>query len=729
MGYQVYVKSLSFLLLMTLSNRESLAHGQSESVAQAGKIHVLLTTDLQDKYYRQALFHYFQDEPNKALSTMQQTKARLDHLDSRSALFEAGLQLSAGLLAQAKMTLVNFDALINAEVEKAQTDQLTSDELTAKNKKKLAKARELRLVALLSLTNQYLSKGDHEQAKETLSNVTWVSPTYYHEYHILNQLAYWPIKNSKLLPNPDKDSKQNSPYIQLNEALRLIELAKTDESKFDLAIEALITIKATQWHAVGANFWKTLFADDAIYSSQSNQKEVIAQQGQAIKDYAQLLLAQIYISQERYQLGFNELQTFPEQSPYTESALFLFAFASQQVKQFTMSSTLLNLLYQNYPYSSLGWQSAELMAQQVTDERSLAQGVTAFEKVEKYFVARQQSLAEFNRNFNQSDDLLVFSTTEKIQNKENTITLQNDNINVGKYLPQSIWLQNALLDAQLASQYQQLLSIDEQVAELHALRDKTVWISQIISLNQTRKKNIIAAQATRDKQGIFTQLTTERDRLAALLAKELSNKTNSAFANEQESDWLQRVERSHQALKFIGEQKNTAEYKQRLARIQGVLSWQLTQQFPQRSWSHTKQLQQLDKALASVTLQQQQIVKVSKSQATLAQSIERHKQSVQKVDTLLANFSVLRDKISLSIREKVNRYIDVQQGELAEHLLSTRQGLAKVLERMENQDKRMSSKLVPTAGVYVIPSTLQVLMLLNQDDGELDILVSAGARS
>lgn len=676
---KVITKCLSVFLLLVLSCPVMFAHGQNEKSNKSDKLDFNVKTNLQDKYYRQALFYYFQDNPNKALSIMEQNKARLTKLDSRSALFEAGLQLSAGLLQQAKTTLVNFDSLI-AE-ESAQANSKGSSE---KIKQKSLRARELRLIALLSLSNQYLLNGDNRQAKESLSKISWLSSTYYQEYQLLNQLAYWPALNPDMLTNPSNTQTTTSPYIKLNEALRLIELAQQDNGNYSLAIKALNDIKVTEWHQEKHNFWKTLFADDAVYSSQYSQKTFAQLQGQALKDYAQLLLAQIYISQEQYPLAFNELQSFPEHSPYAESALFLFAFASQQVKQFTLSFNLLNLLYKNYPDSSLGWQSAELMAEQVSEQRSLAQGVTVYQKVETFFLARQQSLADFSVAFNHSDDLLNFSSTVS---KE------------GRYLPESVWLQQALLDAKLASLYRHLQSIDEQILELQFLQDKAAWIEQVILLNETRKQKIIARQNEREKQGVFIKLTSERDRLADQLSQEIANTNNLAFANAQESAWLARINRSQQALDFIGDKKDTQEYRERLARVNGVLAWQISQQYPVRSWFHIQKLQQLDNAIEQVILQKQQLSNTYNAQGSLLVSINKQKQSVSKSTLLIEQLISLREKVSLRIRAKVNNYIVEQQDILTEHLLSTRQSMAKVLERMAEQDKRLSSKLEPTASV------------------------------
>ncbi|PKG82576.1 hypothetical protein CXF85_13930 [Colwellia sp. 75C3] len=689
MGIKVNFTLLVKLLLLVLSSQVSMIYAQS---GQSDESTVVIKTDLQDKYYRQALYFYFQDDQEQALSQVEQNKAKLTSLDSRAALFEAGLQLSVGLLQQAKTTLVNFDGLLDAEKN------------SEKHNKKSAKASELRLIALLSLTNQYLSQGDTSQAKETLGRITSVSSSYYQEYHVLNQLAYWPENNSDLLAKPATESGANtsSPYIQLNEALRLIELARVDAAQYDLAINKLKTIKITTWYQEKHNFWTRLFLDEDTISSESEKREMAVLQRQAIQDYAQLLLAQIYISQERYSLAFSELKTFPEQSPYAESALFLFAFASQQVDQYDIAFNLLNLHYKKYPYSQLSWQSAELMAEQVSDQKSLAQGVSAYQTVESFFLQRQQDLAEFSIAFDKSKNLLDFSPSVQSNSISQNGKFSQPNSNKTlDYLPQSVWLQQALYNAELVSLYQGLIDVDELTGQLQGLLDKTVWLAEIISLNQQRKKNIIAAQATRDKQNVFAQLKGERDRLAKLLSKQLANKQSSAFSNEEESQWLDRIVRSNSALTSIGDKKNTSEYKQRLARVTGVLSWQLAEQYPQRAWQRKKQLQQLDSAIAGVTLQQQEVAKISNTQGSLELSIKKHNQGEQQLKSLLTQSAQLREKLSVKIREKVKLYIDEQDVVLAEHLLSTRQGMAKVLERMARADKRLSIKLVPSAKLAV----------------------------
>lgn len=659
------------VLLLSIFSQGAIAYEQSEQGSLAGDHVTSIKTDLQDKHYRQALYHYFQGDNKQALSQIGKAKAKLSTLDSRSSLFEAGLQLSAGLLHQAKATLINFEDVLILEKE------------SEKNAKKSAKANELRLISLLSLTEQYLQQGNIEQARGTLARIKSVSSTYYQQYHVLNQLAYWPNDITLLPINLEGNLRDSSPYIQLNDALRLIE-----QSRFEQAIVLLTHIKVNSIPESPSGFWKTLFLNESTLALESEVKKVAQLQGQAIQDYAQLLLAQIYISQQRYDFAFTELRGFPQHSPYAESALFLFAFTSQQVKQYDMAFNLLNLHYQQYPYSSLGWQSAQLMAQQVSEQQSLEQGVTAYQAVESYFILRQQSLNDFNSTFKVASDLLDFNSS--VNRREQS--QHND------YQVESVWLQQALYDAELSNLYQGLLSIDTQIMEVKSLLEKTTWLAEIISLNQQRKNKIITAKSTRNHQDVFEQLMLERDHLAKVLDQQAKNNDHSVFANDNEKKWLSRIKRGELALSAIANKKNTDEYKQRLARVKGVLSWDLATQYPQRTWQHNKQLQQIDSAIARVNVQRQRLNQISQQDNSFEANIKKHQQSISQLNVVLSKALELREKFSQKIRLKVKLYIDEQKAILAEHLLSTRQGMAKVLEQMESADKKLSIQLAPSLG-------------------------------
>lgn len=626
-------------------------------------------TNLQDKYYRQSLFHYFQGDSTQALTVLAQTKIKLNQLDARSSLFEAGLQLSEGMLQQAKVTLVNFN------------DILQRDEQQQINAKKSTKASTLQLIALLSLTDQYLLQGAITQAQETLNQIKRVPPNYYPQYHILSQLAFWP-NTPKLLPVENSDEIEiSSPYIKLNQALRQIE-----QQEFEQASNSLTQIKTGHWRQQEHGFWKTLFINETAFDSDKEAQRIAQKQSEAVQDYAQLLLSQIYISEQRYHLAFEELKNFPELSPYADSALFLFAFASQQVQEFSIAYNLLNILFTQSPYTSLAWQSAELMAQQVSEQQSHEQGIYVYENNVSFFLTLQQDLATFKQEFANSGDLLQFSKSEDD-------ALLNTEILINHYQPVSPWLQQALYDVELANLYQQLFALDAQSEKITGLLKKTQWFSEIIQLNQTRKDNINQAKETKNYKQLFKTLVMQRDKLSAILAERVSSQDIRAFAEPDEKQWLGRIDNANRALQNIGTQKNTQEYQERLKRVEGVLSWQLSQLYPQRAWQQQKQLHLLDQSIAQAKVQQAKVDAVSKSDAQLNAQINKHTQSIEQLNALLQDTAKLRARVSNKIRLLVNTYIDDQSVVLAEHLLSTRQSMAKLLEQMASDDRKLASKL------------------------------------
>ena len=372
---------------------------------QEGYVKINVKTNLHTKYYQQALYYYFQGNYSAALNIISESKLRLNKLDQTSQLFEAGLQVKMGLQEQAKQTLLAFSNELLEEQGQFSGEQIV--EKLVSNSKYDESANELLVLALLSLTEQFIAQGEFIQAQLTLAKISRITQRFYQQYHVLSQLAYWP-EQPVLLPlflhEADKENESNksedsdlndavfeSPYIQLNKALRFIE-----KEEFASAISLLTIIKSRRWQAPEQTFWQSLFTEDVNLSL---EKQTEAQlQNQAINDYARLLLAQVYAKQEAYEKAFVELKTFPQQSPYTESALFLFAFSAQKVKQHTIALSLLTLLHKQYPYSRLGWQAGFLMAKQATEQKGLAQGWQVYQQVEQFFLQRIKKLNNFERN-------------------------------------------------------------------------------------------------------------------------------------------------------------------------------------------------------------------------------------------------------------------------------------------------------------------------------------------
>jgi hypothetical protein len=720
-------------------------------------------TDLHEKYYQQALYYYFQGNYSGAFNIISQGRVRLGALDQTSQLFEAGLQIKLGLQEEARQNLLLLGRRLQEEKDQLlnkpaiNNSDLSDSDLKRKvtNKKYKANSEQLLVVALLSLSEQFIEQGHFVQAQDTLAKIARITPRYYQQYHVLSQLAYWPEKPDLLIPyienradnntnenvsnhlnnkqheqssinnqvnlqNGDIDNNdanvhetvKSTPYIQLNNALRFI-----DKGEFKQAVILLDLIKNRQWEVQTPSFFQSLFTEDTPISLESTAEAQL--HNQAINDYARLLLANVYVQQEAYDEAYVELENFPQESPYSESALFLFAFSAQQIQQHTTALSLLTLLHEQYPYSTLGWQASLLMAQQVTEQKGLTQGWKAYQDVEMFFLNTLDDLNIFEQSFANNDDLLSLSTTVSSAEKK-AIDKSKNNRFIAAYRAQleskiksntltstSPWLKQAKYDVTLSHLYQQLSEVNELHQRGQTLQNKSDWIVNIIALNTKRKSRISTSQKEMNQQKTLENYSHKRDRLSALLVSALndSQQKGTAFANEKEQAWLERINQSKQNLSYIvahSEERdsiNNQSYQARLARLDAVLMWQLNQAFPDRAWQHKQQLITLDNSLNTVENLQTNVshllAESSKkgSNSSLSQFISRQVIADKKIMPVMDNLATLKGELTSYIHTQISQYVDERRTLLTQHLLTTRKAMAAVLEKMSDIDQKREQQL------------------------------------
>jgi hypothetical protein len=640
---------------------------------------------LEDKLYRQALYYYFAGDYAKALRQISVNKKRYQAVNSQSQLFEAGLQVSVGLHAQASQTLKAF--------ELTQSGNVDSNSEQVRNEQSSTSPNELLVIALLQLAEQQIQRNDNRTAQQTLSNIVQLPAPYYEQYQTLNQLAYWPetpeILVTVLTNEEEKGGQSRSAYVELNQALLHIEREEYDQAK------ALLTnLKNKRWKEPTSTFWQLLFnpfSDDSYVLSDDVEDDKIQQQ--AVNDYAKLLLAQMYVKQTRYEAAFYELKDFPQDSPYSESALFIFAFTAQKIKNYTTSLKLLNLIQKRYPYSNLGWQASMLLSAQIAEQKTLEQGMASYQKTEQFYQQQLAELNDFHHQFLTSNNLLKFaSQTQNVDDKKlATLTLFKQN----NYVTDSAWLKKALLNPELEAQYQTLIELDLLDRHVNIQNNKNQWIGDTLVLNNQRKAKIIERQQQTNYHELITTLNTEKQRIAKIIAEAERSNNGKAFANQEELQWLERIEQSKNTLNIIAPHKNIDDYQARIKRTEGALTWTLQKTFTKRLWQHKKLLKEIEQQLMKVEQQRSRFQLMAES-PQLIRSIEaRHQKSDNDISRLLANISQLRQSTNTKIHSNVEYFVEQQRNTLNQYLLTTRHEMAAVLERMSQVDKRIETQLVP----------------------------------
>jgi exonuclease SbcC len=648
---------------------------------------------LENKLYRQALYFYFAGDYAAALRQISLNEQRHQLISLRSDLFEAGLQVNIGLHSQAAATLLSFE-----QTQANSHQRKSSDENSQQKTKSSTSPAELLLIALLQLSEQQVEQGDNQAAQQTLAKIQLVQAEYVNQYQVLNQLAYWPnapLMSAKLAaPVKDEPVSQSlsGAYITLNNALQYMQ-----QNEFQLAEPILSQLKNQTWQSTRLTFWQLLFNpfSNVQYDSLDSQGNVIndkRRQQQAVNDYAKLLLAQMYVMQQQYDAAFKELADFPQNSPYSESALYLFAFAAQNAGEYDTAFNLLDLVQQQYPYSHLGWQAALLSAAQVTQQQTLEQGMARYQQAEQLYLDQIADLATFKQTFLAASDVASFTLSHKktthligspqVNSDDNSLEL----LTPPSFTTQSMWLKKALLDALLATDYQTVLTLDLLNGNLRSQRSKSDWLKQTLALNKQRQRSVIERQQQTPYTALIAQLKQQKQSVANIITAAENQQNGQAFATQLEQQWLQRIEQSQLSINKLSGQRDMSDYQQRLTKVSGVLRWQLQRDFADRLWQHQKSLQQLDQQLNALEAQSQRFNALSASQRVYSDFDSRQQMNEAEINKLTLAIKKLRLKTSDDIRQKVTVFVDQQQQQLKRLLLTTRHEMAAILEQMAQAD-------------------------------------------
>ena len=450
-------------VIAEIQNQQSTSHEYSFQIAQPEK--------LAKKLYRKALFHYFQGQPELALRQLTYNKARLAVVDDNALLFEAGLQVSLGLYREAEK---NLTAITEKLSNNAAQISLSNDEgmsINAGEHFDYFASQDLLAVALLQLAEQQINQQQQVKAQLTLAKLNHLPDGYYQQYHILSQLAYWPQPAQLPLEIPMASEvvkhKQADAYILLNMALLAIE-----QQDIESAEQKLLTLKRMSWQAPQKSFWQQLFASDDSTKLQSTA----GHEQQSLQDYASLLLAQLYVEQEQFSLAYKELANFPQDSPFTEQALFLFAYASLKTQHYPESEAIFSLLSTRYPSSYLGWQADVLLARQYLVQRELDTALRQYLQLETKYQQQLLSLTQFEQKI-----------------IANPIVITGNSLSDDNALD-SVWWQKALASVKLTGQFgkaNELTKLNNQIAKQ---QQQVQWLNYAIELNEARqKKNYCSA--------------------------------------------------------------------------------------------------------------------------------------------------------------------------------------------------------------------------------------------
>ena len=666
---------------------QTLSPKLADVVTREGKI---LPGHLSEKFYRQALYFYFQNKPDKALRQLNINQEYFSETPVHESLFTAGLQISQGLHQDAQVLLAKLS--VTAESATASDDKSLKQSNDHNTRESKLKKEVLKVIVFLQLAEQKIAEQNLVEAENILGNISALPEHYQAQYYVMQQLIAWPNKpdiekfklNEKskkqlnaLLIKSNNDLDNTTAYILLNAAFR-----EMNQQAFALAEEKLKRLQLFTWQEESGNFWQQLFIEKASDNNSLTELKQLEQNG--INQYAQLLLAQLYIEQGLFLQGYQQLEGFPKSTPFTEKALFLFGYSAFKLQKFNVAEVILSTLITHYPYANFTQQAWLLSAQQFTAQSQLNKALNRYLQIERYYKTKQQELAVFSKTLAAEKDLLSFYSSQNENKEGEKVSLSNDkNSN-------DLWLNLSLNQTDIAILCQQLQSVEQISEQLQVQQNKSHWLSKTIELNATRQNTIRNEKKNTHYQERLTNLAEKKNQITTLLDKAKSLDDGESFADKTQKKLLTRIDKAQNALANIEENpvssRSTLEYQQRLSRVQGVLAWQLQQEFPSRYWQTRQSLNEFERIYNNTLEQHKQVNKLLSQQSTLSQISNKHNLINHKITSSMRRAKQIKSQINSKLLTNISLFVENEHLKINEFLLFNQREMASVIEKLNQQE-------------------------------------------
>lgn len=210
--------------------------------------------------------------------------------------------------------------------------------------------------------------------------------------------------------------------------------------------------------------------------------------------------------------------------------------------------------------------------------------------------------------------------------------------------------------------------------------------------------------ATQD--ALMQSVLLRRDEVARRLQNAQKTRNTRAFATQNELTLLRRLERMEYRLNRMEEQPGLDRAKARLARLQGVLGWQIDTDYDRRLAVTYQHLSELDALLEKLTEQHRLIVKMKRA---AYQSFEGYEVPLRRYNTalnqLIRRIGAVMNQQARYLEKVAVRVLDRRRQKLVDYRVKARFALAESYDRAtKKQAKEAEEELRRQREVLEMPA-------------------------
>ncbi len=592
---------------------------------------------LSDKAWGTVLFEFYQQNYRRGLIQLAQAKHQgLGQHQSQALVAEGGMSLVYGLTHHAEQILQQL----------AQSQQ-----------------PETQAQAWFWLAKSYFDSGQWVSAQQALHNTqNWRA-----EYQPieLEQLAYMQgqiyLNQGNLdtrhqqLTSALKDIPKGSayrPYLHYNLGISLLNSGQLANAILALQ-QAKTNIPDIRDSHSQHPWWTGLIPN--WLSADTTQIQTLEAQG--LKDRVHLAMGYTYLNKQDHQQALNEFANIHHQRQDAATALLGYAQALINQQQIPLALAIWQKISQDHPASISALQALLAMAwqlEQAGDEQqawqtlAIAQSQLASAKQDvSYSVKRIQQPGFIQQLVPTRSDELALASLQSWPKSQRDIV-------------------QAMLAGQSKQQLQQWLELHQEYQQLNTQKQDITGFKQLLN---ERQQTAIARAGQVAQHNFVQRVENLKNRLQQLTQQVETAETEqngSLFATDTQSRQLARIEKAKQRLARIQKSKDLSpKYAQRLARLEGRLTWYFADNFQPLLWQHKKAISEAQQLLTITENSSQSLRAHVAKPATFSQEHDRVHQLEKKLNRVLNTIKQLQDELRQTITDSAKQTLMARVDDLA----------------------------------------------------------------
>jgi len=586
-----------------------------------------LSHRVENLYYGQALFEYFQQNELNAITTLlaAQEKQQTDIQRDESDLLLADLYYGYGLYSESDLL---FSRLLN-------------DETTASLKNRI----------WFNLARLNHDQGFFENSLELLQRTDDQLPKNLHDEknYLLTNLYLGDQKFDLAIETNDKINKNSewSIYAQYNLGVGLLEAGD-----FDRGVARLTPL---------------------------TELEPETAETVALLDQSNLALGLSHLRQSQAEQALQALKRIRLQGPLSNTALLGTGWAWDKLDQYDRALVPWLELATNNRIDA-ATQEALLAIPTVLEKNDKPKLAL------QYF---QLAADKFDTQIKALDDIIATvrqGELVQVLQEYSLLSKQSEKQELPLKTSAAPYIHNLLASndfQQLTKTYRDLMDIRDTLNHWHLnLPTLELMLAERKTLFQ-QKLPLLEQSSSLDKLEDYRSL---RNHFAVQLDNIVESEDYQSLATVEENELLARLDKVKQSIEVIGEQKNTASQQDMHRFLSGLLDWEISTDYAPRLWRARKQLVELDRALVISNQRARSVGMVTQNNQRQFAGFEQRIQGQQnKVEQLSQRVSELIQRQESRINQLAISAIEVQQQYILQLRLNSRYSVARLYDKLASE--------------------------------------------